>query len=432
MSDIQPAGRDTMPTDPRAAQCFWVMQGDRPGGPYDVEKIHELLTAGTIGWQSPACPVGESGWLPLIETPGVGPTKIPFAIVTEPKVSELPNLDISRAISPGNAPALPAVKPPSHSEISAKRPWNPILIAWLGILFTPMWAGVMAAINGKRLQSSVSPWLPLGIGFGFLVIASFIESDLLSWGLYVGAVIALWIVVLYDQSCRFEKWVVAPNAVTGSWVWPSVAGVPLALLVIVAAFAPLEPRTVCEKFVAAKSDSDRETWTTLNLRSSLSAFADKPGTARKHWELLDEVPAPVEFGGLFVVYRLFADAGPRRRTEGLFHLININGDWKIEDVYVLSQDGVDFHTWGRISSNPYLISPDGRFPPPNQNATTPKAEPKATDTSYGSWFVVGRMVTVACQSKTAKAIGIGLIALLAAISKLGKPRDQTVDPAAKS
>jgi hypothetical protein len=62
-----------MPDVPPPSVQFWLLTGEVPAGPYSVQQIHAELAAGRATWQTPACPVGGSTWLPLVRTPGVGP-----------------------------------------------------------------------------------------------------------------------------------------------------------------------------------------------------------------------------------------------------------------------------------------------------------------------------------------------------------------------
>lgn len=55
---------------------FWLLIGDVPNGPFDVAQIHAKLLSGTITWQTRACPLGGNTWLPLVGTPGFGPTPL--------------------------------------------------------------------------------------------------------------------------------------------------------------------------------------------------------------------------------------------------------------------------------------------------------------------------------------------------------------------
>jgi hypothetical protein len=48
-----------------------------PAGPFNVAQIHAKLAAGDVTWQTLACPVGGSTWLPLVKVPGIGPVQPP-------------------------------------------------------------------------------------------------------------------------------------------------------------------------------------------------------------------------------------------------------------------------------------------------------------------------------------------------------------------
>jgi hypothetical protein len=52
---------------------LWLLAGTTPTGPFPAGHLHAELAAGRVGWQTPACRVGESVWQPLLHTPGFGP-----------------------------------------------------------------------------------------------------------------------------------------------------------------------------------------------------------------------------------------------------------------------------------------------------------------------------------------------------------------------
>ena len=52
---------------------FWLLLGEVPTGPFTVAQIHAQLATGDATWQTPACPVGASTWLPLLRVRGIGP-----------------------------------------------------------------------------------------------------------------------------------------------------------------------------------------------------------------------------------------------------------------------------------------------------------------------------------------------------------------------
>ncbi|WP_439626853.1 hypothetical protein [Gemmata sp.] len=62
-----------MPDPVPPADPFWLLTGDVPTGPFTVGQVHARIAAGDATWQTPACPVGGSTWLPVVRTPGLGP-----------------------------------------------------------------------------------------------------------------------------------------------------------------------------------------------------------------------------------------------------------------------------------------------------------------------------------------------------------------------
>jgi hypothetical protein len=90
------------------ADLFWLLAGETPTGPFSAEYLHAELAAGRVGWQTPACRVGESVWQPLLRTPGFGPVT-PSATVPSDAVP--PPCGNTPSASP-QAAARPAPKRP--------------------------------------------------------------------------------------------------------------------------------------------------------------------------------------------------------------------------------------------------------------------------------------------------------------------------------
>lgn len=63
-----------MPSASPPTEQFWLLTGEVPSGPFSVAQVHAELAAGRATWQTSACPVGASTWLPLVQTPGIGPS----------------------------------------------------------------------------------------------------------------------------------------------------------------------------------------------------------------------------------------------------------------------------------------------------------------------------------------------------------------------
>ena len=445
---------------------YWLLIGDTPSGPFDVQQIHAHLSAGKITWQTPACPVGGSVWLPLIQMPGVGPMPAaapkpapvpvttravdcpiwllvggimqgPFTVEQlrdriasgqltwdvlacpdggsqwEPlaqhpafrvQAPPVPEEAIQAGAPVGLTPvARPAWRPPGHSlpiqlpgsgspvsPSATKPPWNPITIAWLGLVLSPVWSGIMAALNGRRLRLDLPWWRPISIGVGSLILAllngAWRDWYLLDLALYLGAVGLIGYLDLLPQQVAYQQFIGQGKPAAG-WVFPSLAGSPLVVLVIltfvIAPFIPLEPRQVCEKFANASSEKEMKKYTTNNLWPALATLAKlEDKNTQGDVELTDEGSAPAEVGGYLVGFRVvFLEAGQRVSMDGLFHLVDRQGEWKIEDMYFSSVNRQPLEPWIALSRDyPQLA----QVPPTQIQPTSEKswwADPKNQKTA---------------------------------------------------
>ena len=219
------------PPDPPADR-YWVHAGNATTGPFTAADLAADLTAGRLAWEALAAPVGGHDWRPLGELPGRDrPPAPPAGPAT---VAE---------------PSVPAV---------AKCPWDPNVIALGSILFTPLWGGIMAAVNAGRVGRA-SDWLVGAVAVDLALVGR------------------LWTVGLrpqrdvYADPVRNGAW--CPMA---RWVVPHVAGSPLAVLTVVAyvlvPFIPAEPREVCDWFAHAGSAAEAKAYVTANLGPELDAL----------------------------------------------------------------------------------------------------------------------------------------------------------------
>src|SRR5205823_6630242 len=113
--------------------------------------------------------------------------------------------------------AVPLVKP---------KTWNPRTIAWLGLLFSPVWMGIMATINGRRLGIGLPLWRPLLIGIGaplfdWLVEAVLVDSLIVHVGLYLGSLWSIWYLDLGPQAVALGKQDVDAGQRAG-WLIPTL------------------------------------------------------------------------------------------------------------------------------------------------------------------------------------------------------------------
>jgi hypothetical protein len=90
-----------MPSDAPPADQFWLLTGPVPSGPFTVGEIHAKLAAGDASWQTPACPVGAAQWLPLVQTPGIGPSAGAAEQPAEPAVPA--------PVEPASVPSVPSL-----------------------------------------------------------------------------------------------------------------------------------------------------------------------------------------------------------------------------------------------------------------------------------------------------------------------------------
>ena len=237
------------------------------------------------------------------------------------------------------------------------RPWNPHWIGLLGIAFSPIWAGVMTAMNGHRLGLNYL-WRPLVIGLGAAVVDVLmpIDSYLLSLCIYIGALFAIWKLDLAPQLAAMKSKATERNA---SLLIPCLVGLPLALIVfmgfVVAPLLPAFPRDVCQSFLDAKTTSAARSYVTADMEVLLGhqrrievaaksiGRAEKPMIRKEMFQLTDEANAPEEYGGYFVGWYcdLPMPNGSVQPAEGVFHLTNESGSWKIMGWHAIEQYATD-------------------------------------------------------------------------------------------
>jgi hypothetical protein len=239
-------------------------------------------------------------------------------------------------------PPIPSQCPP---VVDRRLAWNPHWIGLLGLAFSPIWVGVMTAINGHRLGLNYL-WRPLAIGIGVAVIDIVMpfNSILISLCLYVGALIAIW---KLDLAPQLELMGQQSGCNTASLLVPSLIGLPLALVVfmgfVVAPLIPAFPRDVCQSFLDAKTTrvarryvaAEMEVLLEHQRRIEAAAKNLKPGEQpiirNDMFQLTDEGYAPEEYGGYLVGWHcgLPMPDGSIDPAEGVFHLTNDSGSWKI-------------------------------------------------------------------------------------------------------
>jgi hypothetical protein len=131
---------------------------------------------------------------------------------------------------------------------SRKLTWDPCIIAWLGLVFSPFWSGAMAALNARRLGIDLPIWRPMivalvGFTLDILLALLGMSSYLVSVALFVGAA---WLIWHFDLKLQVEAHRQRASASQDHWHWffPLLAGGPLGTLVFLAFIvAPMLPPT---------------------------------------------------------------------------------------------------------------------------------------------------------------------------------------------
>lgn len=128
---------------------------------------------------------------------------------------------------------LGSLSPPSSSSCPAPQmsppPWNPRTLAQLGLIFGPIWSGIMTAINARRLKSDGLVWRApvLGIGATVIAILLCVEYELrdsfVTAALYLGTLWFIWRFDLRPQLRAYEARG-ADQPPTSRWRAPVVAG----------------------------------------------------------------------------------------------------------------------------------------------------------------------------------------------------------------
>ena len=190
--------------NPSSLAWYFARDGVRLG-PYSIEHLRSLLATGELAASDMVWRKGDAKWVRVEDVAELVPPPPPSLreAVRAQEPSPLPQ-------SPLLAPPDPVENRPVQSPTAVSRPWNPVVIAYLGLIFTPMWSGVMAALNGSRLGSACPAWRPLLIGFGYLLVSVLlgmvIDSTLCDWILYLAAGAVMWLAVLRDQAPLFDRW----------------------------------------------------------------------------------------------------------------------------------------------------------------------------------------------------------------------------------
>ena len=379
--------------DPNGGQQWWLSNQGAPAGPHSEAFLLVGLKTGAVSPETLACPVGGQEWKRLCEWPAFATT----------------------------CAMVPPPVPPQMQPIPARAPWSPQVIAWLGLLFSPIWVGIMAAINAKRLRTRQPAWRPIVIAIGATLIDLFVVSDRFTYSilpdlcLYLGTLWLIWRLDLLPQYEAFASWRTV-NSPKASWLWPSITGIPLALFValafIVSPFMPLEPRDVCERFVAATSLSEAKTYCDASFWPALTAiFSQKDDpNVQVQFDLLGETDAPANVGGYLVSHRMYAEQKGEAPAviEGFFHLRQSNGKWKIQDWYFTSINNEPASEPISVAANYRGIFPEAPPEKPESGSSSQKTGPDTRKVARGGVWFLSRWLSGSSGEKVRRRRGEGV------------------------
>lgn len=372
---------------------WWVSVDGQPTGPHTEAEIKQKLAVGELRPTTYACRVGTEEWKRLGDCE-----------------------EFHEPASANNDSQTPP-PPPDAASATSKPAWNPLTIAWLGLLFTPIWTGVMAAVNARRLGLDQPLWRPLAIGLGTIGVEVLWVMGGFDLGVLIHELVftvaPLFAIYHLDLAPQEKPHAARQPASRDHWIAPVLAGSPLALLTIVGwgmtLFGPLEPIEVVKRFDATKTAAEAREFVTSNLYQMVddmeelekldpSLVADDGGDA----EYLDEYYDEKDNTQYFVEYRMYAPAhggDPSVTMEGYYHLRWLDRQWKIDDIAVTSFNGR--HPDGGSVSFSMIVSEmlkEARRQPPS---TQPKAS-----SGIAGWYA---------KLPTATKRWLGLIAIIAVI-----------------
>ncbi len=318
------------PSVPPSSEQFWLLTGEVPSGPFTVAQIHAELAASRANWQTPACPVGGAAWLPLVQTPGIGPAAGPDAA------------------GPASSPGASAAKPPDL-PVAAKpdgRFWLLVGTETTGP-FRPseirykLQAGELSP-DAKARRVGTEVWVPLTEAVGALPPRP---------------------PAIPEAPPAADTAAATPPAPAGSSASPStpegkaelvgvVIGIGILLLLIAGvgygvywAYEQLRPYTateVCKKLDEVKTAVEAKKYTTSRMHPFVDAsYADKSAIdPNMTFEWTEEVDGPqantklVGFRGTW----FDQEAGQRVRVEGHCRVVRADG-WKVDDMIVTGVEG---------------------------------------------------------------------------------------------
>lgn len=390
---MSPVNNETSP--------WWLSNAGKADGPFTSDVLVERIRTRELSPDAYVCKAGTDAWQRLADCPE-------FA---------------------GEFADTPPPPPPPDSAISSSaRPtskqdhaWNPFSITLLGILLTPFWSGIMAAINAKRLGVDQPLWRPLTIGIGSQLVAlaagcAGLDLGIL-WSELIFTLAPLVLLWSFDLSPQYSEYERKGEENAEKWFVPLLAGSPLALMTIVywgiVLFAPLSPAETVHRLLDASSTNEARKYCTTNMHTLLDGIdeldritGNTPVDDNFEIDLLDEYYGEYSDNESRVDYRMKTaptEHDPASTLHGYFYLRWLEGRWQIDDWIITAHSqhpgGIEPVSFSTLL--PEMLEEARRQHPQEQTPSLGQRFNDGMEFLRRNWYLVmGGMMLIAAMLKS--------------------------------
>lgn len=347
---------------------YWLLTGSVPIGPFSIAQIHSKLSAGEITQQTSACIVGGSNWLPLIQTPGIGPPVVPKAgESTAGSSSPVPGSTLANPSTGTKSdqlelqpPPLPGREPAPNQGRGGEEP-------------PPLTRRSDGGTRGGTIRQAGSseeippPLPPMPSSATTNPSGSAVPNQQTSPG--KAGYLPDWVLTLLFA-----------------------AGVVCVAYLAYREIRPLTAIEVCKKWEAAKTLADAKKYVTPRFYQLLEALesAKSPSDPNDTFDWTQEIDGPQPNTKLVGFHGSWFDqeAGKRVRVEGHLRVMGTADGWKIDDMVFTGIEGLslpgpmslvdEFKRSGGLPKSATPNTPTSK----STSTSTPKSPPASTSNPH--------------------------------------------------